>query len=64
MKGEAPATSGASLLTVASVAIISSLGLTYILDQRRDRQDKYLRELLSKDVVDTINQSKEQLNSL
>ena len=35
-----------SLATVASVSFISALGLTYLLDKNKDRQDKNLREEL------------------
>jgi C4-dicarboxylate transporter len=41
-----------SLATVASVAIIASLGLTFLLDKYKDKQDKNLREELKDRIKD------------
>ena len=53
-----------SLATVASVAIIASLGLTYILDKYKDKSDKNLWEELKDRIKDQIQDSQTKLKNL
>ena len=46
------------------MAIVASLGLTYVLDNRKDKQDKFLRDMLKKQVDDTLDDTKTQLRDL
>lgn len=47
------------MMTTASIAIISTLGLTYLLDNYKNRQDQNLRDEL-KDRVTCMLQAQEQ----
>lgn len=53
-----------SLATVASVAILASLGLTFVLDRYRDKQDKYLREEVKDRVAKSIEDQARKLNEV
>jgi hypothetical protein len=55
---------GASMATVASVAILSSLGLSYILDKYKDKNDKNLREELKDRVKEQLEDSKAKVTRL
>ena len=53
-----------SKATVASVAILSSLALTYVLDKYKDKNDKNLREELKDRVKEQLEESKTKVNRL
>lgn len=52
------------MATVASVAILSSLGLSYILDKYKDKNDKNLREELKDRVKEQLEDSKAKVTRL
>ena len=56
--------SASSLATVASVSIVSSLGLTYLLDKYKDKQDKNLRDELKDRVNSTLDDTKSKITDL
>ena len=53
-----------SMATTASIAIISSLGLTYLLDSYKDRSDKNLRDELKDRVQSSLNDTSAKLDQL
>lgn len=53
-----------ALATTASIAIISSLGLTYMLDSYKDRQDKNLRDELKDRVQSSLADTQNKLDQL
>lgn len=52
------------MATVASISIISSLGLTYLLDKYKDKQDKNLREEIKDRVSSTLDDLRKKINDL
>jgi len=56
--------SASSLATVASVAFVSSLGLTYLLDKYKDKQDKNLRDELKDRLNSTLSETKTKITDL
>ena len=44
-------------VNVASVAILSTLGVTYVLDKIKDRQEKNLREEIKDRVETTLKEN-------
>ena len=51
-------------VNVASIAILATLGVTYVIDRMRDKQDKNLREEIKDRVFDSIKENSERLREL
>lgn len=49
---------------MASVAVLSSLGITYVLDSYKNKQDKNLRDEIKDRVYQSINDQKKALTDL
>lgn len=61
--GQAPP-QGHSLATVASIAVLSSFALTYLLDRYKDKHDKNLRDELKDRVSTSLNDTNKRVNEL
>lgn len=55
---------GTNWATVASVAILSSVGITYLLDNYKDRQDKNLRDELKDRVKQSLEDQKKVIQDI
>lgn len=53
-----------SAVNVASIAIISTIGVNYFLDKVRDRQEKNMREEIKDRIESTLKESLERIRSL
>ena len=51
-------------VNVASVAILSSLAVSYVLDKIKDKQEKNLREEIKDRVYESLRENSERLRSL
>ena len=49
---------------VASVAVLSTFAVTYVLDKIKDRQEKNLREEIKDRVHSTLKESMDRIRSL
>jgi hypothetical protein len=51
-------------VNVASIAILATLGVTYVIDRMRDKQDKNLREEIKDRVFESLKENSERLREL
>jgi len=51
-------------VNVASIAILSTLGVTYVLDRIKDKKDKDLREEIKDRVFESLRENSERLRQL
>ena len=51
-------------VNVASISILSTLGVTYVLDKIKDKKDQYLREEIKERLYDNLKENIERIKSL
>jgi len=51
-------------VNVASLAILTTMGVTYVLDKIKDRQEKNLREEIKDRIESTLRESHDRIRTL
>lgn len=49
---------------IASISVLTSLGINYVLDNMKDKREKHLREEIKERVFDTLRENTERLRAL
>ena len=49
---------------IASISVLTSLGINYVLDNMKDKRERHLREEIKERVFDTLRENTERLRAL